>query len=350
MNIAGVVLAGGQSSRYGQPKMFEQFAGQPLYQYSLNALQQNQLQPLIIATNAHLQQGFAQDNVQWLIEPQPHQGPLFALHNIMENFPAVEWFFVLASDMPFIDAALVKALLSFIDERYDAIVPQQADRLQPLVALYRRTAYPFASKLVQQNRRSMQALLEKLRVCYVPFESDTMTFTNINTPQDWQRSQTMNNFTHWNEQGRPKMVDISTKDVTQRTAIARSTITLSDELYQAIQQGHIKKGDPTQVAQIAGIMAAKKTSDIIPMCHPIMLQGTDFQFTYQQGTSGYELHIEATVKCNGKTGVEMEALTAVSVAALTFYDMCKAVDKSMVIQETYLVQKTGGKSGTYMRD
>lgn len=157
----------------------------------------------------------------------------------------------------------------------------------------------------------------------------------------------MTNFTHWNDEGRPKMVDISDKDISKRTAIARSTITLSDEVYEAIQNGGIKKGDPTQVAQIAGIMGAKKTSDIIPMCHPIMLQGTDFMFDYQKTEHGYELHIEVAVKCSGKTGVEMEALTAVSIAALTFYDMCKAVDKSMVIKETYLVQKTGGKSGVY---
>ena len=158
----------------------------------------------------------------------------------------------------------------------------------------------------------------------------------------------MSNFTHWNEEGRPKMVDISEKTITSRTAIARSTIALSDEVYQAIQQGGIKKGDPTQVAQIAGIMGAKKTADIIPMCHPIQLQGTDFQFEYTKTAVGYELHIQATVKCSGKTGVEMEALTAVSIAALTFYDMCKAVDKSMVIKETYLVEKTGGKNGTFV--
>lgn len=157
----------------------------------------------------------------------------------------------------------------------------------------------------------------------------------------------MTNFTHWNEEGRPKMVDISDKDASKRTAIARSTITLSDAVHTAIQNGGIKKGDPTQVAQIAGIMGAKKTSDIIPMCHPIMLQGTDFTFDYQKAETGYELHIEVAVKCSGKTGVEMEALTAVTIAALTFYDMCKAIDKSMVIKETYLVQKTGGKSGTF---
>lgn len=157
----------------------------------------------------------------------------------------------------------------------------------------------------------------------------------------------MSNFSHWNEEGRPKMVDISLKETTTRTAIAQSTISLSNELFEAIEKGLIKKGDPLQVAQIAGIMAAKKTADIIPMCHPIMLQGSDFTFNYQKKNSGYDLVIQATVKCSEKTGVEMEALTAASVAALTFYDMCKAVDKKMVIKDTFLVEKKGGKSGDF---
>ncbi|KZZ82641.1 cyclic pyranopterin monophosphate synthase MoaC [Bacillus sp. SJS] len=159
----------------------------------------------------------------------------------------------------------------------------------------------------------------------------------------------MSSFTHWNESGRPKMVDISDKDSSNRTAVAQAVITLSPELYEAIQAGSIKKGDPLQVAQIAGIMGAKKTAEIIPMCHPIQLQGTDFDFQYMKSKEGYELIMHAEVKCDGKTGVEMEALTAVSIAALTFYDMCKAVDKSMVIKETSLLKKTGGKSGDYIR-
>ncbi|PJN88270.1 cyclic pyranopterin monophosphate synthase MoaC [Bacillus sp. mrc49] len=160
----------------------------------------------------------------------------------------------------------------------------------------------------------------------------------------------MSNFSHWNEEGRPKMVDVSQKEITSRTAIAQSTIALSNELFDAIENKLIKKGDPLQVAQIAGIMAAKKTADIIPMCHPIMLQGSNFTFHYQKSDKGYDLIIRATVICNEKTGVEMEALTAVSVAALTFYDMCKAVDKTMVIKETFLVQKTGGKSGDFFHE
>ncbi|GGH86299.1 cyclic pyranopterin phosphate synthase [Pullulanibacillus pueri] len=160
----------------------------------------------------------------------------------------------------------------------------------------------------------------------------------------------MSTFSHWNEEGRPQMVDISKKEVTERTAIAQSRVSISNELYEAIKNGHIKKGDPLQVAQIAGIIGAKKTSDIIPMCHPIALQGTDFTFHYEKNGEGYDLIIQATVKCSGKTGVEMEALTAASIAALTFYDMCKAVDKSMIIAETFLVRKTGGKSGDFTHE
>lgn len=157
----------------------------------------------------------------------------------------------------------------------------------------------------------------------------------------------MSDFSHWNKEGRPKMVDISHKEETKRTALAQSTVSISEELYEKIQKGVIKKGDPLQVAQVAGIMAAKNTPDLIPMCHTILLQGTDFTFEYQQTEQGYDLLITAEVTCKGNTGVEMEALTAVSVAALTFYDMCKAVDKSMIIKETHLVEKKGGKSGDF---
>lgn len=188
MKIAGVVLAGGQSSRYGQPKMFELFNDQPLYKLSLKALENNQLEPLIIATNASLQSRFSEENVQWIIEKNPHQGPLFALQNIMIHFPDVEWFFVVASDMPFIDADFVQNMLSWIDHQFDAIVPTQDTRIQPLAAIYRRSALPIANQLVQQNKRSMQALLEQLQVCYVPFEIDRTTFININTQQDWSQT------------------------------------------------------------------------------------------------------------------------------------------------------------------
>lgn len=188
MKIAGVVLAGGQSSRYGQPKMFELFEGQPLYKHSLIALQKNQLDPLILATNTSLQAKFPEEKVHWIIEKQPHQGPLFALQNIMVNSPDVEWFFVVASDMPFITADFVQTMLTLIDDDLDAIVPTQDGRIQPLAAIYRKSALPYANQLVQQNKRSMKALLDQLQVRYVPFAIDSATFININTQQDWSQT------------------------------------------------------------------------------------------------------------------------------------------------------------------
>ncbi|KWX87014.1 molybdenum cofactor biosynthesis protein MoaC [Paenibacillus riograndensis] len=150
--------------------------------------------------------------------------------------------------------------------------------------------------------------------------------------------------THFNEQGRARMVDVSDKEITKRTAAARSSVQMAPGTLAAIKAGRIGKGDVLAVAQVAGIMAAKKTADWIPMCHPLPLTGIDIRFW---DNSEDRLYIEATVKTTGKTGVEMEALTAVSAAALTVYDMCKALQKDMIIGPTLLVQKSGGKTGDY---
>jgi len=159
----------------------------------------------------------------------------------------------------------------------------------------------------------------------------------------------MSKFTHFNKQGRARMVDISEKDTTERSAIARSSIFLTKDIYENIINATTEKGDVLGVAQIAGIMAAKNTPDIIPMCHPLQLRGIDITFDWNVEEDQYELLIDAFVKTKGSTGVEMEALTAASVTALTIYDMCKAIDKGMVIGKTYLLEKKGGKSGDYYR-
>lgn len=160
----------------------------------------------------------------------------------------------------------------------------------------------------------------------------------------------MSDFTHFNEHGRAKMVDISEKKETARKAIARSSIIVSRQVYKNISEQKNKKGDVLAVAQIAGIMAAKQTSTLIPMCHPIPISGVNISFDWEHNKADtYELIIETEVKTVGSTGVEMEALTAAAVTALTIYDMCKAIDKSMTIGETYLVEKSGGKSGDYRR-
>ena len=152
--------------------------------------------------------------------------------------------------------------------------------------------------------------------------------------------------THINDQGRARMVDVSEKAITHRIAVAAGSIYMQPETLQAIIDGQIKKGDVLAVAQVAGIMAAKQTSAIIPMCHPLMLSGIDIHF--ETDTEENAVHIKASVKTTGQTGVEMEALTAVSIAALTVYDMCKAVQKDMVIDQIHLVSKSGGKSGDFV--
>ena len=154
------------------------------------------------------------------------------------------------------------------------------------------------------------------------------------------------NLTHFNDQGRARMVDVSDKVETRRIAIAKSQIQMRSETLNKIREGTIGKGDVLSVAQVAGIMAAKKTADIIPMCHPLPLTGIDITFIEVDDTT---LSFCVLVKTTGVTGVEMEALTAAQVVVLTIYDMCKAIDKDMILGPTYLESKSGGKSGEYTR-
>lgn len=152
--------------------------------------------------------------------------------------------------------------------------------------------------------------------------------------------------THFNKDGKAYMVDVSEKNETKRIAISSGKIFTNDETLKKIKEGDIKKGDVLGVARVAAIMAAKKTSELIPMCHPLFLTGVDIEFKLDELKQSVECI--ATVKTTGKTGVEMEALTAVNVALLTIYDMCKAMDKKMVIGEIKLLEKQGGKSGHFI--
>lgn len=158
----------------------------------------------------------------------------------------------------------------------------------------------------------------------------------------------MSDLTHFDPEGRARMVDVGAKGETVREATARGRVTMKPDTLARIRDGRIAKGDVLAVAQVAGIMGAKRTPDLIPMCHPLLLSGIDMRFRLDEPTTSVE--IEATVRLTGRTGVEMEALTAVSVAALTVYDMCKAVDREMVIDRVRLVRKSGGKSGEFVRD
>jgi len=157
----------------------------------------------------------------------------------------------------------------------------------------------------------------------------------------------MNDLTHFDKAGRGRMVDVSDKEITTRIAVASGEIHMLKNTLEHIQQGKLKKGDVLAIADVAAIMGAKKTPDLIPMCHPLMLSGIDVSFS--ELTEAYGLKVQVSVKCKGKSGVEMEALTAVIAALLTIYDMCKAVDKGMTLTNIQLEEKTGGKSGDFKR-
>ncbi len=154
-------------------------------------------------------------------------------------------------------------------------------------------------------------------------------------------------FTHMNQQGYGKMVDVGDKDITHRIAKAQAKISMTHDSFRAIQLGHLKKGDVLAVAQVAGIQAVKRCADLIPMAHPLLLSGIDIDYQLDETTAS--IQIICTVRCDGKTGVEMEALMGASVCALTIYDMAKALDKSMRIDDVYVLEKIGGKSGHYQR-
>ena len=157
----------------------------------------------------------------------------------------------------------------------------------------------------------------------------------------------MSKFTHIDDEGRVRMVDVTAKKPTVRTAVAGGVIYMNSETFDLIQNQKVKKGNVLETARIAGIMAAKKTSELIPMCHPLNI--THIQVDFSPDASESCIGIEATVRAIDQTGVEMEAITAVSVAALTIYDMCKSYDKEMTISKIQMLKKSGGKSGTYIR-
>ena len=163
-----------------------------------------------------------------------------------------------------------------------------------------------------------------------------------------KRNAHQSKLSHIDEQGRAKMVDVSDKEITSRVAIARGAILMHAETLSLILDDKIEKGDVFSVARVAGILAAKKTAELIPMCHPLNITSVAIDLTPARNPARVE--IEASVRVTGKTGVEMEAMTAVGVAGLTIYDMCKAVDRQMSISEIRLVKKSGGKSGTFIRE
>lgn len=187
MNTAGIVLAGGQSSRYGRPKMFEQYKEKPFYQHSVDALLANQLHPIILSTNYLLADQFHAASVELAVEYDPYQGPLFAIHHVMQQYKEPEWFFVLSADIPFIRDTFVRQLLEHRHLDYNAIIPADGEKLQPLLALYHRRCLPFIEEALGEGRRSLMALLHMIPFKTVSFSAEP-SFININTQLDFHES------------------------------------------------------------------------------------------------------------------------------------------------------------------
>ena len=186
-----------------------------------------------------------------------------------------------------------------------------------------------------------------MKINYANFPSWFCQSINICPPISLKDNMPMTEFTHLDEKNKSRMVDVTAKEPTFREAVAEGKVLMRPDIVRAIEEGGVSKGDVFGVAKIAGIMAAKRTSDIIPMCHPLELTGIDIHFS-SHSESG-EITIQSKVKTFGRTGVEMEALTAVSTAALTIYDMCKSADKEIILSDIKLLKKSGGKSGTFSR-
>jgi molybdopterin-guanine dinucleotide biosynthesis protein A len=187
MTVAGIVLAGGRSSRYGRPKMLELHKGKPFYQYSVDALKENNLAPVIISTNDILAPQFDAVGVTLSIEQEYHNGPLFALHHVMKSHPEPDWFIVLSSDVPFVTGDFVKQLITYTKSSdYKAVIPVQNEKFHPLLAVYHRDCLAPASHLLNQNKRSMMALLNFVKHKTIPFSKEDPSFININSRSDFE--------------------------------------------------------------------------------------------------------------------------------------------------------------------
>jgi molybdenum cofactor guanylyltransferase len=188
MNIAGVVLAGGKSSRYGKPKMFVSYKDKLLYEYSVEALKENSISPIIISTNEKLVPYFSKNDVDFVIEgeAEEYQGPLYAMYNAFSKLPNNDWYFVLACDTPFITADFVNKMIAKAENtNVDAIVPIQSDKLQPLFALYHRNCIEKMKEILDKNNRKVHLLFSEVNVMTVEFLNDDLIFKNINSPNDW---------------------------------------------------------------------------------------------------------------------------------------------------------------------
>lgn len=348
MTVDAVILAGGQGRRMGgRDKGLVALNGRPLIEWVIHALshQSVPVNHLLISANRHLPD-YARFGYPVLRDVRPdYSGPLAGIHAAMLASPA-DILLVVPCDVPALPADLLERLLHALDESgAQAAVAQSSNgQIHPTLCMLRREAMASITDRLQRQQLKLGDWLESLSPVFVEFAD--ATFPNLNTMDDLQAQQTGDSngtLTHFDASGQAHMVGVGAKLETHRMARACGEIRMLPATLQLIEAGNHKKGDVLGIARIAGIMGAKRTPDLIPLCHSIALTRVTVDFRIDSGSSS--VRCEATAETVGRTGVEMEALTAVQVALLTIYDMCKAVDRGMVMTGIKLVEKVGGKSG-----
>jgi|GEM_PF-802279 len=328
MSMEAVVLAGGESRRMGRDKATLPIDGVPQAERIVRSLAG-------IGVPSTTLGGEPVPGATFLADAERFAGPVAALARFE---PKADLVFVASCDLPRFDPALVNALRSRLGD-HDAAVPLVDEWRQPLCGLYRASAFAHLPELVKEDIRCATKWLDRLSVRLVGAEElqaagvDPAAALGANTPEELEAALKAR------REG-AGMWDVSGKVETVRTARAQATLRVGSDTVRALREGNVPKGDPLPVARVAAVMAAKRTPDIVPYCHPLPIESVKVRFEIQEDS----VVVEVETKTSAKTGVEMEALTAASVAALTLYDMLKQLDMGMAIESVRLLEKRGGKS------
>ncbi|WP_081412894.1 cyclic pyranopterin monophosphate synthase MoaC [Chitinilyticum aquatile] len=351
--IAAVILAGGRGSRMGGvDKGWQRLAGQPLVLHVLARLREQTLPPAEILISANRNQAdYAALGLPVLADNWPdYPGPLAGIEAALAASQA-DYLLVVPCDVPGLPADLLEKLLACCQDGPLAAYASSAGEAHPAICLLARQLLPALRARLASGHGRLRQWLDEMGG--MPVELNESQFENLNTPEDMQRMTdklqgASAELTHFDADGQAHMVNVGGKTPTQRVARAAGRIVMLPETLARIAAGTHKKGDVLGIARIAAIMGAKRTSDLVPLCHPLPLSGVEVAFRLDEAASC--VHCEVTASTFGVTGVEMEALTAVQVALLTIYDMCKAVDKGMEMSGIRLLEKTGGKSGHWLAE
>ncbi len=355
MTLDAVVLAGGEARRMaGRDKGLIELSGKPMVAWVLESLQKQSVlvDHILISANRNLPD-YASFGHAVLRDVYPNQaGPMAGIHAALLASPA-DWMLVVPCDVPFLPGDLLLQFRAALNATgAPAVVARTPDgQVHWSICLLRRDVLPSLVECLSSGQNRLGDWLKAQGAVFVTFPENL--FPNLNTPEDLSSLASRlsgaeaipmaGELTHFNAAGQAHMVNVGGKAETQRSATAQGDIRMLPDTLRLIEGGSHKKGDVLGIARIAAIMAAKKTSDLIPLCHPLPLTAVEVEFSIDR--------VKSTVRCSvtcetfGRTGIEMEALTAVQVGLLTIYDMCKAVDKGMVMTDVRLVEKIGGKSG-----